>query len=106
MGRVTVNTRPHFADATGAKYPPTQSYARVNVLYLEALTRSPLCYAGRKTVRELLTHHDSDPLQQISICGAVQAGGGSARGFCLTRPPTHSILTLLSSSPISWQTAA
>src|SRR5438128_12629792 len=71
MGRVTVNTRPHFADATGAKYPPTQSYARVKVLYLEALTRSPLCYAGRKTVRELLTHHDSDPLQQTSLCGAV-----------------------------------
>jgi hypothetical protein len=43
---------------------------------------------------------------QIFLCGAVQAGGGCARGFSLTRSLTHSILTLLSSSYMSWQTAA
>ena len=42
----------------------------------------------------------------IYLCAPVQAGGGCARGFCLTWPLSHSILTLLSSSRMSWQTAA
>jgi len=52
--------------------------------HLEALTQSPLCYAGRKTVRELLTHHDNDPLQEIGFCGAVVLEGGDERDFCVT----------------------
>src|SRR5438128_11558715 len=46
-----------------------QSCRHVKVLYLEALTRWPLCYAGRKTVRELLTHLDNDPLQKKGFSG-------------------------------------
>src|SRR5207249_11655212 len=56
-------------------YPPTQSCRRVQILYLEALTQSPLCYAGRKTVRELLTHHDNDPLHNAMICQQVTLSG-------------------------------
>jgi len=43
---------------------------------------------------------------ETALCGAVQAGSGFTRGFPLTRSLTHSILTLLSSSPMSWSTAA
>src|SRR5215510_157809 len=43
---------------------------------------------------------------QITLYAPVQAGGGCARGFYLPRPLTHSILTLLSSSRMSWQTVA
>ena len=43
---------------------------------------------------------------QNSLCAPVQAAGRFARGFSLTWPLSHSILTLLSSSRMSWPTAA
>src|SRR5262249_4933862 len=69
------------------------------------------------TALELIVAHCSRSVQervhfittthtQKRICGAVQAWGEFDRFFCLTRPCTRSILTLLSSSRMSSQTAA
>jgi hypothetical protein len=52
-------------------------------------------------VCELLSHYNNDPLQEKTLCAPVQAGSGFVRGFYLTRPLTHSILTLMSSSYMS-----
>ena len=38
-----------------------------------------------RCVRGLLSHNDSDPLQEIGLWGAVLVGGGSDRRFALTR---------------------
>src|SRR5215510_1135304 len=43
---------------------------------------------------------------QIGLCGAVQAGGGPDRDFCVTWLRTHSILLSLRTYPMSGQTAA
>ena len=43
---------------------------------------------------------------EIAFWGAVQAGGGSDRDFCVTGPHTRSILVLVNSYPMSGQTAA
>ena len=63
-------------------------------LYFKGFTLSPLCYPVRTTVRELLSHSDNDPIQQTTLCGAVQAGGGSARRLAVTQPLTNNIIRL------------
>jgi len=42
---------------------------------------------------------------QTALCGAVVLEGGDERDFCLTPALTRSILILLHSYPMSWQTA-
>jgi hypothetical protein len=52
--------RQHFTDDAGAVYP---SHTKP----LGTLMR----YAVGETVRELLTHSDYDPAQEIALCGKV-----------------------------------
>src|SRR6266478_9151278 len=46
-----------------------------------------------ETVRALLTHSDNDPLQQITLCGAVQQPHGKNGVIPLTQGATHRMIT-------------
>ena len=52
--------------------------------------RNLATYRGR-VVRELLSHYNNDPLQQINLCGAVVVGGQSASACGVTPWHTGSI---------------
>jgi hypothetical protein len=78
------------------------AHTREQKLTHHAYARTCQQHGGmRSTCRRPLQEPPPVLIRKLS-CAPVSAGGGFARGFCLTRPPTHSILTLLSSYPMSW----
>src|SRR5262245_23334153 len=101
---------------------PHQRHGRREVAYDGAVTSRAeiIHHAGRlvgslspsrvQACLTLLWPRPTAPLHnthtQRILCRSVSAGGGFARGFSLTRPPTHSILTRLNSYLMSWETAA
>ncbi len=78
--RVTADMRQQCTDNSEAEYPAHSQP-------LGALTR----YAVGKTVRELLSHSDYDPVQQRAICVSVRASG-----LLVT---VHNALTQISVAP-------